>query len=66
MNGVVAMEPRVKPQIAATLAGRSRKTLANWRSAGVGPPWVKVGQGPESISYPLAGLMAWLDEQVSA
>lgn len=33
-------------------------TLANWRSAGIGPPFIRLGSG---IGYPLSGLRDWIE-----
>lgn len=41
---------------AAAILGRSTGTLANWRSAGKGPPWLKIG-GP--VSYPQREFDEW-------
>jgi hypothetical protein len=38
-------------------------TLRNWRSKGVGPPFLKVGK---SVLYPLEGLVAWERRQTCA
>jgi hypothetical protein len=38
----------------------TEKTLMNWRSAGEGPPFVKVGG---SILYRLASVDRWLDSR---
>jgi hypothetical protein len=45
---------------AAQYLGKPEKTLANWRSAGIGPPYYRVGG---SIRYDVADLDAWLAEQ---
>jgi predicted DNA-binding transcriptional regulator AlpA len=34
----------------------NERTLANWRSKGEGPPYVKLGQ---RVAYPLAQVEAW-------
>ena len=36
----------------------TEKTLANWRSSGYGPPFVKVGT---SVIYRLSSVDRWLD-----
>jgi hypothetical protein len=41
------------PQNAAVFLGLKVKTLANWRSEGRGPPWVKIGG---RVRYPFDGL----------
>jgi predicted DNA-binding transcriptional regulator AlpA len=51
-------------QVAAFLGGGfSEKTLANWRSAGKGPKYRKVGG---SVRYAWSDVQAWLDEQSRA
>ncbi|NQW89643.1 helix-turn-helix domain-containing protein [Curtobacterium sp. VKM Ac-2861] len=42
----------------AALLGVSPKTLANWRSAGIGPSYFKVGG---RVRYDQAVILAWLD-----
>ncbi len=40
----------------------TEKTLANWRSLGMGPPFVRVGEGKLArVAYRLGDLNAWLD-----
>jgi predicted DNA-binding transcriptional regulator AlpA len=39
----------------------SRQTLANWRSDGRGPRFVKIG--PRIVRYHRADLEAWIEEQ---
>jgi predicted site-specific integrase-resolvase len=34
----------------------SDQTLANWRSAGKGPPFIRVGS---RVLYPVEGIQAW-------
>lgn len=59
---VGAPEPLATPgEVAAFLGGDfSEKTLANWRSAGKGPKFVKVGG---LVRYRWPEVNAWLDEQ---
>jgi Helix-turn-helix domain len=40
----------------------SEKTLANWRSAGSGPPYAKFGA---SVRYPLDKFERWLEAHMS-
>ncbi|MBA8988889.1 MULTISPECIES: helix-turn-helix transcriptional regulator [Curtobacterium] len=42
----------------AALLGVSPKTLANWRSAGVGPSYFKIGG---RVRYDRAVILTWLD-----
>lgn len=46
---------------AAASIGVSAKTLRNWRSAGRGPVYVKLGN---RVSYRTTDLDAWLADQV--
>lgn len=40
----------------------TEKTLANWRSLGMGPPFVRVGEGKLArVAYRRGDLDAWLD-----
>lgn len=41
---------------------KSRGTLANWRTRGIGPPFVRVG--PKTAMYRREDVDAWLREQV--
>lgn len=45
---------------AAQLLRVTPLTLANWRKAGTGPPWVRIG--PQTIRYRKASLVAYLDK----
>lgn len=49
---------RMDTASAATYAGYSEKTMANWRSKGIGPEFVKRGR----IFYFKSALDAWLNE----
>lgn len=49
-------------EVAAFLGGDfSEKTLANWRSQGKGPRFVKLGGG--RIRYDWADVQGWVNEQ---
>lgn len=50
----------VKPTTAAEMLGLSRGTLANWRTEGRGPRYIKSGK---HILYRVSNLEAWLDAQ---
>ena len=51
-------------EVAAYLGGEfSEKTLANWRSAGKGPEYVKVGG---RVRYRWSAVNAWLAERTKA
>lgn len=47
------------PEAAAYLR-KSRKTLRNWRSMGIGPKWVGSGRG---VTYPWSELDRWIKQQ---
>jgi predicted DNA-binding transcriptional regulator AlpA len=47
-------------QQAAERIGFSAGTLENWRCAGEGPPYVKIGR---AVRYSVAGLERWIAEQ---
>lgn len=51
-------------EVAAFLGGEfSEKTLANWRSAGKGPKYIKLSSGRGgSVRYEWADVHAWLAE----
>ena len=35
-------------------------TLTNWRTAGKGPAWVKLGTGKRgAVRYPMAAILEW-------
>lgn len=59
-------DPGAKPRlwtaadVAEYLVDISEKTLANWRSLGQGPPFLKVGTG---VRYRPAAVEAWAEEQ---
>lgn len=55
-------------EVAAYLGGDfSEKTLANWRSRGHGPKFIKLSSGRGgSVRYRWADVNAWLDEQSKA
>lgn len=54
----------VTPRSVAAMTGISEKTLANWRSLGVGPRFVRLGKVHGRIVYRVADIEAWLAEQV--
>ena len=49
-----------RPSDVAELMRWSEKTLANYRWAGIGPPWIKVNN---RILYPKVDLYRWLKEK---
>jgi len=53
-------EPLVTAPEIAEFLHRSEKTLANWRSLGLGPPYFKAEGG---VLYSWAAVRAWLAEQ---
>ena len=50
----------ISPEQAAAMLGIARQTLAKWRWAGFGPPFVKVGR---KIAYPQRELDKWVAER---
>ncbi len=49
------------PRDAARVLGLAEKTLANWRAAAFGPPYVKYGSRNGPVRYVLSELVAWRD-----
>jgi len=47
---------------ASVRLGLSPKTLANWRSSGGGPRFVKIGAGV--VRYPVAEIDAWVERHL--
>jgi hypothetical protein len=50
----------VSERVAAEAIGCHPDTLRNWRRAGIGPPWIRMG--PRAIRYPVKDLRAWIRE----
>ncbi len=46
---------------AAAMLGVSPRTLANWRTQGIGPAFVRVGSVHSRTLYRVEDLTAWLD-----
>ena len=46
---------------AAAMLGVSSRTLANWRTQGIGPAFVRVGAVRSRTLYRVDDLNAWLD-----
>ena len=46
---------------AAAMLGVSPRTLANWRTQGIGPAFVRIGAVHSRTLYRLDDLKAWLD-----
>ena len=46
---------------AAAMLGVSSRTLANWRTLGIGPAFVRVGRVHSRTLYRIDDLAAWLD-----
>ena len=44
----------------------SEKTLEAWRTAGRGPPYVRLTGTGRGVRYRLDGLKQWIDEQTGA
>ena len=53
------MQRLLKLEEAAALLGISPSTLANWRAAGTGPPWLRVG----GVKYDPVKLAEWVVSQ---
>lgn len=47
---------RLVPAKMAKATGNSVSTLANWRTLGIGPKWIKVNG---RVYYPIEAAMAW-------
>lgn len=54
-------EPLATPPEVARYLRIDEKTLANWRSLGIGPDWIKVG-GRE-VRYDWADVKAWCKDK---
>ena len=55
---VFTAETLYNPQQVSDIVGISVSTLANWRSQGKGPPWLKVGR---KIWYLVADFEKWME-----
>ena len=53
--------PSVAANEAAAMLGVSPRTLANWRTQGIGPAFVRVGSVHSRTLYRVDDLAAWLD-----
>ena len=53
------LSPLLPTTDAAPLAGVAPKTLENWRTLGLGPPFIKAGR---RVLYDPADLLAWRDQ----
>lgn len=56
-------EPLGAPAEVAEYLRKTEKTLANWRSLGIGPRYTKAGG---TIRYDWADVRAWLDSEAVA
>ncbi|MFJ2737659.1 MULTISPECIES: helix-turn-helix transcriptional regulator [unclassified Streptomyces] len=57
-------DERLTAREASALARVSEKTLANWRSLGIGPPYTKLSPGRGGrIRYRRCDVLAWLAER---
>lgn len=54
------LPPLATPAEVGAYLRKSPKTLANWRSRGIGPRWRKAGH---SVLYRRADVDKWLDTQ---
>ena len=51
------LEPSLTEEEAARIVGVAVKTMRNWRSKGIGPPWIAVGR--KLVRYRPADLRAY-------
>jgi len=58
MNSASPIPLAVGEREASRLIGVSGRTVFNWRSTGIGPPFKRVGS---RILYPVAALNDWLN-----
>lgn len=56
-------EPLALPSDVAGMLGVPEHTLAQWRSKGIGPEYIKVGR---HVRYRWSAVNSWLDTQTSA
>ena len=56
-------EPLAEPPAVAEVLGVPEHTLAQWRSRGKGPDYIKVGR---HVRYRWSAVNMWLDEQSTA
>jgi len=56
----MASERLLPPEVVAKILGVAVKTLANWRAAGTGPPYVRV---EHSIRYRESDVARWIAEK---
>jgi hypothetical protein len=59
MSGYEPNDLLTERQLAEELQ-KSEATLARWRRAGTGPPWLRVGKSPR---YRWEAVQRWLEEQ---
>lgn len=57
----VTGDRRVGEATAARLLGYEAGTLANWRGAGSGPEWYRIGGIGHRVSYRLRALAEWIE-----
>lgn len=58
---IIDQEPLVRAEkVSEFLGGLPGQTLANWRSAGKGPKFYRVGK---HVMYRLSDVTAWLEEE---
>jgi excisionase family DNA binding protein len=55
------VEPLLGPDDVSELLGVPSATLANWRCAGKGPPFLRVGR---HVRYRRGDVERWIDDQV--
>jgi predicted DNA-binding transcriptional regulator AlpA len=57
---VPLLDDIVEPDVIAEKLAVKRTTLRDWRSGGVGPPYIKVGR---QVRYSLGSVEGWLARQ---
>jgi predicted DNA-binding transcriptional regulator AlpA len=60
MSGMLTMKPLLSAKDVACLFGINELTLANWRCAGVGPAYIKIGS---AVRYTRQAIEQYLTEQ---
>ncbi len=57
-------DPLGTPAEVAKFLRKTEKTLANWRSLGIGPRYIKSGAEPQAaVLYDWADVRAWIAER---
>jgi hypothetical protein len=62
---IISTPPGALPSVpAGAYIGVTRKTLANWRALGEGPPYARLGKSGARIVYRVADLDRYLAEHM--